>query len=63
MVACTRGSFGGMTDASPALFARPHIVVQERPDGSVLLRAAEPLGEYPPTIVQSRRAWAAAAGC
>jgi feruloyl-CoA synthase len=49
-----------MTDASPALFARQHIAAQERPDGSVLLRAAEPLGEYPPTIVHSLRAWAAA---
>lgn len=49
-----------MTDAGPALFARQHIEAQERPDGSVLLRAAEPLGEHPPTIVHSLRAWAVA---
>jgi feruloyl-CoA synthase len=42
------------------LFARQHVAMQERADGSLLLRSVEPLRDYPVTIVHSVRAWAAA---
>jgi len=42
------------------LFARQHVAMQERADGSLLLRSVEPLLDYPVTIVHSVRAWAAA---
>jgi feruloyl-CoA synthase len=40
------------------LFARPEILAGSAGDGSPLLRSAEPLGDYPPTVVQSVRDWA-----
>jgi feruloyl-CoA synthase len=54
------------TDAGHAgpLFASPAIAAVEapepRPDGSLILRSAEPLGDYPVTVVHSLRAWALA---
>jgi feruloyl-CoA synthase len=41
------------------LFARPSIAVQERGDGCLLLRSADPLRDYPVTVAHSFRAWAA----
>jgi len=45
-------------------FAPPSIVVDRADthagDGSLLLRSADPLGDYPVTVVHSVRAWAAA---
>ena len=46
--------------ADMSLFARPRIVMQEQENGSLLLSSADPLQEYPGTIVHSIRAWAAA---
>jgi feruloyl-CoA synthase len=42
------------------LFARQRVALREQADGSLLLRSPEQLREYPPTIVHSVRAWAAA---
>ena len=42
------------------LFARQSVVMREQADGSLLLRSPELLRDYPPTIVHSVRAWAAA---
>jgi feruloyl-CoA synthase len=39
------------------LYARPDIRSERRPDGSVLLRSAEPLYEHPATVLHSFRAW------
>jgi hypothetical protein len=44
-----------------SLFARPRIAMQEREDGCLLLRSADPLQDYPGTIVHSLWAWAVAA--
>ncbi len=41
-----------------ALFASPDIVSEPADDGAVLLRSAEPLGTYPPTVLHSLRDWA-----
>ncbi len=41
------------------LFAAPRVVAESGPDGSVLLRSADPLGDYPVTVIHSLRAWAA----
>jgi len=48
--------------SSPAapLFATPHITAQERPDGTLILRSTDPLGEHPPSLVHAFRAHAAA---
>ena len=46
--------------AEMSLFARPRIAMQEREDGCLLLRSADPLQDYPGTVVHSLRAWAAA---
>ncbi len=46
--------------ADMPLFARPRITAQERQDGCLLLRSADPLQDYPVTVVHSLRAWAAA---
>jgi feruloyl-CoA synthase len=46
-----------MTDTP--LFARPSIAMRHRADGCLLLRSADPLREYPVTVVHSFRAWAA----
>jgi feruloyl-CoA synthase len=49
------------TDILTALFAAPSIVAEPPDaDGSLLLRSAEPLGDYPATVMHSVRAWAAA---
>src|ERR1035441_8549608 len=45
--------------ADMPLFARPRIAAQERQDGCLLLRSADPLQDYPVTVVHSFRAWAA----
>ncbi len=42
------------------LFAPPSITGWERADGCLLLRSADPLRDYPATVVHSMRAWAAA---
>jgi feruloyl-CoA synthase len=49
-----------MNPVTAPLFAAPQIVAETAADGSVLLRSADPLGGYPPTMVHSLRAWAAA---
>ena len=46
--------------ADMSLFARPRITMQEREDGCLLLRSADPLQDYPGTVVHSVWAWAAA---
>jgi feruloyl-CoA synthase len=47
-----------------SLFASPRIVAgragEPRSDGSLLLRSADPLGDYPVTVVHSFRRWASA---
>jgi feruloyl-CoA synthase len=49
------------TDITTALFAAPSIVADPPDaDGSLLLQSAEPLGDYPATVMHSVRAWAAA---
>ena len=40
------------------LFATPRVVAESGADGSVLLRSADPLGDYPVTVLHSLRAWA-----
>jgi feruloyl-CoA synthase len=51
-------------NADPAgpLFAAPRIVAVDPPgrrqDGSLVIRSADPLGDYPVTVVHSLRAWA-----
>jgi len=47
------------THADLPLFARPRITAQERADGCLLLRSADPLQDHPVTVVHSFRAWAA----
>ncbi len=54
-----------MTIPAPArsadgLFARPAVDAQRRPDGTWLLRSADPLGACPPTVLDSLRRWAEA---
>ena len=44
--------------AAARLFTPPRVVAESGPDGSVLLRSAHPLGDYPPTVIHSLRAWA-----
>jgi len=46
--------------ADMSLFARPRIRMRAREDGCLLLRSADPLRDYPGTIVHSVWAWAAA---
>ena len=46
--------------ADMSLFARPRIAMQERGDGCLLLQSADPLQDYPGTVVHSLWAWAAA---
>ena len=48
------------TDADMSLFADPRITMREREDGCLLLRSADPLQDYPGTVVHSVWAWAAA---
>jgi feruloyl-CoA synthase len=40
------------------LFASPDVVAEATGDGCLLLRSAEPLGDYPVTVIHSLRAWA-----
>ena len=40
------------------LFAAPRVTAESAADGSVLLRSADPLGEYPATVTHGLRAWA-----
>ena len=51
-------------DSAGPLFASPAIAAveanQPRADGSLILRSADPLGDYPVTVVHSLRAWAEA---
>ena len=47
--------------AELVLFSRPSITVQERADGGLMLRSADPLQDYPATVVHSLRASAASA--
>jgi feruloyl-CoA synthase len=48
-------------DSGGPLFARPAIAADPpAPDASLILRSVDPLGDYPPTVVHSLRAWAAA---
>jgi feruloyl-CoA synthase len=53
---------GGTVRSTPVMsvFARPRIAMQEREDGCLLLRSADPLQDYPGTIVHSLWAWAVA---
>src|SRR5579863_934972 len=44
--------------SGPDVFAVPNIVSEPAGDGCLLLRSAEPLGEYPRTVLHSLRAWA-----
>ena len=44
--------------ADPALFAPPGIVAEGTGDGCLLVQSAEPLGDYPVTVLHSMRAWA-----
>jgi feruloyl-CoA synthase len=48
------------TGSLPAgsLFSVPRVLPETAPDGSVLLRSADPLGGYPATVIHSLRAWA-----
>jgi feruloyl-CoA synthase len=47
-------------DDGMSLFARPRITMREREDGCLLLGSADPLQDYPGTVVHSVWAWAAA---
>ena len=49
-----------ITDADMSLFAGPRITMHEREDGCLLLESADPLQDYPGTVVHSVWAWAAA---
>ena len=44
--------------AESALFTPPNTVLQECPDGSLLLRSAQSPGDWPDTVVHSLRIWA-----
>jgi feruloyl-CoA synthase len=46
--------------SADGLFARPAVDARRRPDGSWLLRSADPLGPCPPTVLDSLRRWAQA---
>src|ERR1700691_2161278 len=51
-------------DSAGPMFASPAIAAvdagEPRADGSLILRSADPLGDYPVTVVHSLRAWAQA---
>jgi feruloyl-CoA synthase len=49
-----------MTDTAVELFAPPRVLADERGDGAILLRSAEALGDYAPSMAHSFRAGAAA---
>jgi feruloyl-CoA synthase len=42
------------------LFATPHVLLERRADGGLLLRSEDPLREHPPTVLHSFRRWAVA---
>jgi feruloyl-CoA synthase len=48
------------TTAAPDLFATPRVVAEERAGGTLILRSAEPLGPYPPSMAHAFRAGAEA---
>src|SRR5271169_3422954 len=50
------------TSASVALFAAPRIVTERNlsPGGTLRIRSADPLGDYPVSVLHSLRAWAEA---
>jgi feruloyl-CoA synthase len=52
----------GDTSASMALFATPRIVTERNlpPGGTLRIRSADPLGNYPVSVLHSLRAWAEA---
>src|SRR3954468_16062573 len=48
------------TSEPPVTFAAPRIEAEQRPDGRLVLRSTEPLGEHPVSVVHSFRAHAEA---
>ena len=46
------------TAERPAPFAAPRIQAEQRPDGRLVIRSTEPLGEHPVSVVHSFRAHA-----
>ena len=46
-----------MTDSRKP-FAEPDVRVERRPDGSLLLRSGQPLGDHPVSVLHGFRAWA-----
>jgi feruloyl-CoA synthase len=46
-----------MTDSRKP-FAEPDVRVERRPDGSLLLRSGQPLGDHPVSVLHDFRAWA-----
>jgi feruloyl-CoA synthase len=49
-----------MSGTTVELFAPPRVVAEARDDGAILLRSADPLGDYAPSIAHSFRAGAVA---
>src|SRR5919107_2229654 len=49
-----------MSGTTVELFASPRVIAEERDDGAILLRSADPLGDYAPSMAHSFRAGAAA---
>jgi feruloyl-CoA synthase len=47
-----------MADVGIELFATPHVSTERRPDGTLLLRSEQPLGDYPPSMIHRFRAGA-----
>src|SRR3954470_12764899 len=48
-----------MSGATVELFAAPRVVAEERDDGAILLRSADRLGDFAPSMAHSFRAGAA----
>ena len=49
-----------MRFSASEMFSTPQVVADAAADGCLLLRSAEPLGEYPATVMHSFRTWASA---
>lgn len=47
-----------MSASTTPLFAPPHVLREDRPDGSILLRSADPLGDHPISVLHAFRDWA-----
>jgi feruloyl-CoA synthase len=47
-----------MADTAVELFAPPRVVCEERDDGAILMRSAEPLGDFAPSMAHAFRAGA-----